>query len=347
MRMLTGQQMRQLIDAQELFASLRSAEAELEHSFRGSMTWKAIKGRDYLYRKREGDWKSLGPRSPETEQAHDAFHEGRAAMKARIAGLAAGIERMAPVNRAMGLGRVPWLSARILRRLDRQGLLAHGLRVVGTHAIYAYEGLASVHFAAEHLTTIDIDLLYDARASLRLAGPEIARTGLIGQLQKVDRSFRVERGGFRAANDEGFLVDLIAPRPRLAASRPARSRIGDDEADQAAAEIEGLAWLENSPGVSQIVLDEKGFPLRMFAPDPRAFAMHKAWLSGRSDREPGKRRRDLAQARAVAAMLQICLPELLFDDPALGAIPAELRAQGLRLAEQARSARPDGAADWR
>ena len=347
MKMLTGQQTRQLLDTQQLFATLQSAEWELDHGFRGSMTWKAVKGRDYLYRKREGDWKSLGPRSPETEHAHDKFHQGRAALKARIRGLLAGIEQMAPVNRAMGLGRVPWLSGRILRRLDRQGLLAHGLRVVGTHAIYAYEGLASVHFAAEHVTTIDIDLLYDARASLRLAGPEVVRTGLLGQLRKVDRSFKVERGGFRAANDEGFLVDLIAPLPRLAAGRPARSRIGDDENDQAAAGIEGLAWLQNSPGISQIVLDEKGFPLRMFAPDPRAFTMHKAWLSERSDREPGKRRRDLAQARAVAVMLSVCLPDLRFDDPALHAFPASLRERGMRLAEQARSTPVDGAADWR
>jgi hypothetical protein len=345
--MLTGQQTRQLIDTQQLYETLQSAELELDHSFRGSMAWKRVSGRDYLYRKREGEWQSLGGRSRETEQSHEKFHQGRAAVKARIKSLLAEIERMAPINRAMGLGRVPWLSGRILRRLDRQGLLGHGLRVVGTHAMYAYEGLASVHFAGEHVTTVDIDLLYDARASLRLAGPELARTGLIGQLRKVDRSFKVERGGFRAANDDGFLVDLIAPQPRFAATRPARSRIGDDEDDQAAAEIEGLAWLQNSPGISRIVLDEKGFPLRMFAPDPRAFAIHKAWLSDRSDREPGKRRRDLAQARAVANMLGICLPELRFDDPVLHAFPGPLRERGLRLAEQARSHLPDGTGDWR
>ena len=212
--------------------------------------------------------------------------------------------------------------------------------------MYAYEGLASVHFATEHVTTIDIDLLYDARASLRLAGPDVVRTGLLGQLQKVDHSFRVERGGFRAANDGGFLVDLIAPQPRRAVNRPARNRIGDDEADQAAAEIEGLAWLQNSPGVSQIVLDEKGFPLRMFAPDPRAFAMHKAWLSERSDREAGKRRRDLAQARAVAGLVQLYLPALRFDDPALNAFPAPVRAHGALLVDQAGLAPADGAEDW-
>lgn len=347
MRALSGQQVRQLVDTTQLFETLLAAERDREERFRGSMTWKQVNGGHYLYRKRRSEWKSVGPRSAATEHAFEQFHSGRAEIKARIASLGAEVERMAPINRAMGLGRVPWISGRILRRLDRENLLGHGLTVVGTHAMFAYERLASVHFDTEHVTTADIDLLYDARASLRLVGPEVIRSGLIGQLRKVDRSFAVPPGGFRAANDAGFLVDLIAPQPRLSMAR-VRRRIGDDEGDQSAAEIEGLAWLESSGRIAQVVIDEKGFPLRMLAPDPRAFAVHKIWLAERADREPGKKRRDLAQARAVLAMIRSHLRDMPLDDQALSAFPAAVREPALALA---RAWEADGPkldeTDWR
>jgi hypothetical protein len=50
--------------------------------------------------------------------------------------------RQAAVNRALGLGRVPLMNARIIRALDKSGLLGAGIRVVGTNAIYAYEAIA-------------------------------------------------------------------------------------------------------------------------------------------------------------------------------------------------------------
>jgi hypothetical protein len=38
----------------------------------------------------------------------------------------------------------------------------------------------------------------------------------------------------------------------------------------------------------------------MVAIDPRAFALHKAWLSTKGDRDHLKRRRDMEQAEALA-----------------------------------------------
>jgi hypothetical protein len=76
------------------------------------------------------------------QHIYDTFQAGRAASKARVAELDDAVRRMAPVNRAMGLGRVPWVAARLLRRLDRDALLGHGISVVGTHALFAYERLA-------------------------------------------------------------------------------------------------------------------------------------------------------------------------------------------------------------
>ena len=51
----------------------------------------------------------------------------------------------------------------------------------------------------------------------------------------------------------------------------------------------------------------------MQVPDPRAFALHKAWLSGLPTREPIKKPRDLDRARAVAQLVQDEMPQLSFE----------------------------------
>ncbi|HWU96015.1 MAG TPA: nucleotidyltransferase domain-containing protein [Sphingomonas sp.] len=340
MIVLDGSQIRQLVDVEHVYRAYRDALRDREARFRGSLSWKTVRGHDYLYQKRSGLAKSLGPRSPETERIFDQFRTGRAESRKRVETLDKRLREMAPVNRAMRLGRVPVMSARVIRRLDGLGLIGQGLRVAGTHALYAYESLAAVHFDNQHVATQDIDLLYDARSTIRLVGQ--GEAGLIGQLQSLDRTFRLtEPGSFRAVNDDGFMVDLITPLPRNPGMAPASRGLGGAE-DVRAVEIAGLRWLENSRPVDRIVLDERGYPLRIVAPDPRAFAVHKSWVAGRDDRDPGKRRRDLAQARAVASILAHQLPELRFDDPALQYLPADLRKTGEALTAEvvARRFRP-------
>src|SRR3546814_20244701 len=95
------------------------------------------------------------------------------------------------------------------------------------------------------------------------------------------------------------MVDLIAPAPKdPVRPRTGRSRIGGDD-DLIAAEIFGLAWLVNSPGFEPMSIGEAGFPVRLACPDPRAFALHKLWLSQRDDREPEEKRRDRSEERPV------------------------------------------------
>jgi len=48
-------------------------------------------------------------------------------------------------------------------------------------------------------------------------------------------------------------------------------------------------------------------------PDPRAFALHKAWLSSLPLREAIKKPRDLEQARAVAALVKSEMPQYPFE----------------------------------
>ncbi|HYG49003.1 MAG TPA: nucleotidyltransferase domain-containing protein [Allosphingosinicella sp.] len=324
---LTGEQIRQLINTEQTYEAFRRAQAERER-YRGAMAWKRVRGREYLYRKRSGTWKSLGPRGPDTVRAYESFHSGRPAARERLKSLDKVIREQAPVNRAMRLGRVPWPAARLLRRLESKRVLGQGISVVGTNALFAYERMAGTHFAGSEVTTTDIDLLFDARDRLRLLAPDLQDEGLQGILRDVDETFEMlAPGSFRAVNAAGFIVDLIKPMPRAPARSGERARIGDDPADMTAAEIEGLVWLQNSPQVEQVVVDERGFPLRIAAPDPRAFALHKLWLSERPDRDPLKRRRDSRQAAAVAAVVVRYLPQLRFEDEALQALPESLRAR--------------------
>lgn len=322
---LSGDQARQLLNVEQAFGAFRATRAEYRLRYAGSMSWKTVAGRLYLYRKSKGRWKSLGVKSPDTEGVYEHFHSARAAAKERLAALDARIRDMAPVNRALRLARMPLVSARLLRRLDQEGLLGRGLSVVGTHALFAYERLAGVHLAGEHVATLDIDLLHDSRRALKLLAPEIRDEGLLGLLKRVDKSFQsTEPSSFRAANKDGFLVDLIQPLLRNHAA-PARSRIGSDPADLSAIEIQGLQWLESSLKMEAVAIDEKGFPAQLAVPDPRAFALHKLWLSERDDRDPLKRKRDRRQADVVAQLVCGHLPHLRFDDPALSALPEQLR----------------------
>jgi hypothetical protein len=335
MQVLSANQIRQLVDCEQVYSAFRAAQREYRQRFTGAMAWKGVKGRQYLYRKKADVWRSLGARSPETERSYEQFRAGRAALKARRKSLDEEIRAMAPVNKAMRLGRVPWTAARILRRLEREGLLGQGVRVAGTHALYAYERMGGVHFRLEAVATRDIDLLQDSRSGLSFVTSDLREAGLIGLLQAIDPSFQLtEAGSFRAANDKGFMVDLITPTLRNRATQ-ATPR-SDVPGDLAAVEIEGLTWLENSPSVEQVVLDDRGYPLTIVAADPRAFALHKSWLSLRADRDPAKRRRDAAQARAVTAMLVAFLPHLRFDDSCLNAFPDDVRALAAGLVDEAR-----------
>jgi hypothetical protein len=332
MRELSGSERRQLIDCEQVFQAWRSAQRENIARYTGSMSWKQVGAQRYLYRKKSDAWKCIGPENAETLLAFNSFQQGRVDMRARLASLDAEIVKQAKIVRAMDLGRVPLTTAKILRRLDRAGVLGHGINVAGTNALYAYERMAGVHFDAELATTLDIDLLFDARGSLDLVSSGLADTGLIGLLGKVDKTFQLSGpGSFRAVNDKGFMVDLIMPSARNPATRKPRQSIGDGADDLTAVEIAGLKWLENGPTVEVIVVDERGAPLIMVVPDPRVFVCHKLWVAARNDREPIKRRRDWSQAAAVCAILVSHLSLPGFDDPALSAVPQPLRDDAARL----------------
>src|SRR5262249_18529394 len=135
---LSLDQRRQLIDVQQRFEAWRIADRAFRGSNKGSMTWKRIAGKEYLYRIIDRrTQKYVGPRTPQMENLKKDDMASRTANRTRVTKMRNGIEATAAVNRAMALGRVPRTAAKVLRALDRDGLLGNGLFIVGTHALYA------------------------------------------------------------------------------------------------------------------------------------------------------------------------------------------------------------------
>ncbi|WP_024927499.1 MULTISPECIES: GSU2403 family nucleotidyltransferase fold protein [unclassified Mesorhizobium] len=116
--------------------------------------------------------------------------------------------------------------------------------------------------------TEDIDLLTDARRSLTIkAGTNLEDGALINILRKVDRSFKRPSATFRAVNRDGYLVD-----PIKTAGEPGLEEEPKGKGDElVAAEIVGLAWLENAFAFEAIAIDEKGDVLRLVCSRPSGF----------------------------------------------------------------------------
>jgi hypothetical protein len=325
LKILSSEQRRQLIDTQQAYGAWRAAKVDSNHRFAGSMRWGERNGKEYLLRKIGKTETSLGLRNNETEAAYETFMRGRSENSDRLTGLSERLDKLAPVNVAMELGRMPSIAARILRACDERGLLGEQLIVVGTNAMFAYEVQAGVQIESGLVATGDIDLLYDARRHISLAVTGLAKEGLIGLLKKVDASFAPARPrGFRAANRDGYLVDFIRSEAKDVFRDDLPSALSDLPEDLEGAAIFGLGWLISSPRLEAVAIDERGYPVRLVAIDPRAFAVHKAWVSRREDREPLKAVRDLEQAKAAARIATRYLNKS-FDSPELSALPNALR----------------------
>jgi hypothetical protein len=329
---LNNDQRRETVNTRQRYQTWRAA-IEREYGYRGSMVWEETGGRRYLMRSSYDQHgirrlRSLGAESPETVSTKQRFDEERLAATESRRKIDEVVERQAAINRALNLGRVPILTARILRLLDHRGLLGKGIRVVGTNALYVYEAGCGVFLDPSITATDDVDLLFDARKRLHLVGdPDLPDDTLIQLLKRADRSFAKARQSFRAQNDDGFLVDLIKPIPNPP-WRKGPMRLGSSD-DLDASEIEGLVWLENAPPFEQTCIDDQGFPLRIVTADPRAFAIHKYWISMRAEQSPVKKTRDAEQARVVAALVRSYLQHLPFDAAELRMFPKDVCDAGL------------------
>lgn len=291
--------------------------------YKGGMFWKTARGKEYLFRSTtsRGDGKSLGPRSEQTEAIHHAFHERKSWLESKRLVLRQQIQQQAMYVKAARLNRTPKVVAALLRQLHRQGWLGSHLIVVGTHALLAYESQANMHFETGLMSTLDLDLMWDVRKQLNLAGA-LPHSGLMSVLRKADSSFEpLEPRSFCAVNSAGFRVDLIKPTERPP-WKPAPEQIAPG--DLVVASIPNLDWLLNAPKFTATIMDQDGFPLLITCPDPRAYALHKVWLSKQPNRSPAKAQRDLAQAYAVAKLVHERMPHLPMKAELLRQFPFEL-----------------------
>jgi hypothetical protein len=169
----------------------------------------------------------------------------------------------------------------VLQRIDAAGL-ALFLHVVGTHALYAYEAAAGVRFDADVTATHDIDLLWDVRKRMHFwSQMDKLGSSFLGVLRKVDDSFRLQRGqAFIAVNKKAFEIEVQAAPNQTFLDRPS---------------------------FEAVIADRNGRMALMRTIEPQIFVEFKRWMATLPDREPLKRRRDLAQAQAVQGLLDDAL----------------------------------------
>lgn len=321
-----AEQVKVLRNATQLFESLELLRLE-DGSFAGSMHWKHISGRDYLYRSFTGGRaKSLGVRSAETELLKERFELGKAEHKNRTLALKDRIQIHAGYIRANRLHRFPVKAARIVRALQR-AKIPH--RVIGTNALHVYEMSGGVMFMPEHLATEDVDVLLDDRQHLRVMAALRSET-MLSIIQKTNRTFRRFSDApteFAAVDDDGYRVELLSQGGRREMQPSEFSRCLDDE-DLRPAEIVTLKWFLSSPHFDEVVFDERGMPVRVDTVDPRAFVLYKHFVSQRDERRPAKRHRDREHAQAVASLIQDRLKHLSPGKVISQSFPREVREEG-------------------
>src|SRR5436309_3199471 len=115
---LSNEQRRQFIDVLQVFSAFHRASTDL--ALMGSLYWQKSKGHRYLYEKRLGLRQSLGRETPTLAKQKTDHDARRKASESISKGYRTRLDAMAPVNRALNLGRLPTIAARILRELDRE-----------------------------------------------------------------------------------------------------------------------------------------------------------------------------------------------------------------------------------
>ena len=311
MQELSSTVTRQTIDAIAVFDALAEATSEAAQ-VRGGMYWHAgpasAPDNKYLVRTTPaGAETSLGARTPETQAIYDKFTQRKQASAERLAGLKAALDQQQRMNRALRVGRVEPLVVALLNRLASTKLSEH-FRVVGTHALYAYEAAAGVRLDAEALATRDIDLLWDTRKRI-IFSTQLARvdSSMLGVLKKVDSTFRIRQSQkYTAVNKDGFEVDII--RRERTGGDPHPIKLSDEDEDFWVVQARRANVLLDSPGFSAVIVATNGTMARMNTVHPATFVAFKRWMAGQADRDPLKRRRDLLQADAVQMLLEQYLP---------------------------------------
>jgi len=317
---LSDEQLRALANAAQLYESWKEVAVSLSR-LPGGMYWRVINSREYLYQYVQGSTgqrqQSLGPRAARTEQTIAEFKATKADLEERREGIAARIEALAPVWRALRLPAVDRVAGRILRALDQVDLTGRSVLVVGTYALKAYEVESASDFAAGMDATEDLDFTLVVRDGEPDA--DVPRRLLLG-LKRVDDSFIVSPSAAQTVvNRHGYKVDLLTSGP------PARTP--SPPLPWKPQPLEGQEWLLRGKPVHAVLVDYDGWPVALFAPDPRYFALHKLWLRKRPGRPAPKRLKDERQGRALLDTIRRWMPHYPIDETFAAGLPDPLAAE--------------------
>lgn len=304
-------QLRSLIDLQDAYEATLALWREVDRHA-GRMTWKTIAGRDYLYHVHgdAGLGRSLGPRSPENERRYDEFRHGKQLTKAQLAATEPDMRRAAAVYVAVGLPVADSWAAKLFQHLDRERLMGKSVLVVGTNAMPAYQVEAQERMAARIHATRDTDLAWCAREDSDDAV-------LWPALREFDPTFRINaERPFQAIGKGSRELELLAA--------PSILHGLEAEPFRPVTNLEEQEWLLLGSPLRQVVCSLDRTPCGMVVPDPRFFALHKAWLAKKPDRDPRKAPKDARQAALVWAWLAN-MPRYPVDAEFLASVPSALK----------------------
>ena len=292
---LEWEQRRHLDEVRDLWRTLGPL-LQQRHQFAGGVTWKQVKGYEYLARFQTDPithtkkFEYLGKRKPETERIYADFQRERADLDGQITALQRRMDVAARVTKALRLGRMPTQAADALRAIWRAGL-DNDVVVVGSSNIYAYELLTGLLAPREAAPAEDLDLM-----SLVPRSDEAA-DDLKRALVTADRSYRFNSRSSEFIASDGFRISLKA-----------RSEVDESLTADAGDEIdrEAVAWALEAPAVSGMVLGRDGQPTAASFLDPRAFLVLTA-CTVRMERMRGPRAEP--RIEAVAEMVAQEWPE--------------------------------------
>lgn len=301
--LLEDDAIQQLAASAAAFDRHAAAVRTLQSRYAAEMSWQERDGVLQLVKTQSsGREHSLGDQTDERIALHNKYLADQLAARQTLELSTKDLRAARGRNVSIGTARVPTIVIQILNELENKGLGGY-YRVIGTHALYAYEVAAGVAFDAESTATRDVDLLWDVQQRIRLvANLDAAGLTMLQLLQLVDTSFvRMEDQKESAVNAEGFAVDFLrrrGPDDKVADS------ISGKEGDILPVQAENSQEFLNSPPYEQVVIGGDGSMARMRTVDPGIFVDFKRWLAKLDTREQIKRRRDQRQADAVEQLLR-------------------------------------------
>jgi hypothetical protein len=278
-----------------------------------NLKWKTVQAKEYLYGiiDRAGNGKSLGPRSPETENVFQQYQADKEAALNRRKESRTRLDETCRVYRALRLPMIPSEAAEILREADRRSLLGTHLLVIGTNAVPAYFIEAGGRIMNAPAETNDFDMAW--------TGTENEQDNPVwAMLKSVDPTYTVNtERPFQARNAKAYEVELLVA--------PSKAKTIGKRDQPKPTPLHEQEWLLRGRFVTRVVVARDATPAKMIVPDPRWFALQKLWLSRQDKRNPLKRPKDAKQAIALLITIKDWMPQFRMDSAFEEELPDELR----------------------